>query len=97
MTLSFTRDTVGTLARSVGDAILLDQLVTGEPTGAIDLTGCRLGVSVPYFYDDLEEEVRPVIDCALGRLSDVGAELVETEIHGLAELVAAFSLDLTLS
>jgi len=94
--LSRTRDTCGLLTRGVDEASLIDGLITGTQTPDVDLTRRRLGVPRPYFYDGLDEEVRVVIDGALARLADAGAELVETEVAELEARLAPIALPLTL-
>jgi mandelamide amidase len=49
-----------------------------------------------HFYDDLDAGTATVIEDALGRLSDAGAELVETKVEDLEELLIPHSLALTL-
>lgn len=94
--LSATRDTVGPITRTVAGAALVDELVTGVRSAPVELAGRRLGVPRAYFYDGLDAETATVIDDALGRLSDAGAELVETEVEDLGELLRPHSLALTL-
>lgn len=94
--LSATRDTVGPITRTVAEAALVDELVTGERSAPVELAGRRLGVPRAYFYDDLDAQTAAVIDDALGRLSDAGAELVETKVEDLEELLLPHSLALTL-
>ncbi|QYN37572.1 indole acetimide hydrolase [Pseudonocardia sp. DSM 110487] len=94
--LSATRDTVGPITRTVADAALVDELITGLRIHPVELAGRRLGVPRAYFYDDLDAETAAVIDDALGRLSDAGAELVETRVEDLDELTRPHSLALTL-
>jgi indoleacetamide hydrolase len=83
--LAATRDTIGILTQDVSDAILLDEIITDTPTAPAGLKGRRLGVPGPYFYDDLDDQVRPVIDAALARLEDAGAVLVQTEVKQLEQ------------
>jgi mandelamide amidase len=94
--LSATRDTVGPITRTVAGAALVDELVTGVRADPVELAGRRLGVPHAYFYDDLDAETAAVVDDALGRLSDAGAELVETKVEDLEELLLPHSLALTL-
>jgi indoleacetamide hydrolase len=94
--LSATRDTVGPITRTVADAALVDELVTGVRSDPVELAGRRLGVPRAHFYDDLDAETAAVIDDALGMLSDAGAELVETRVAGIEELTEPHSLALTL-
>ncbi|MDQ2708292.1 MAG: amidase family protein [Actinomycetota bacterium] len=93
--LSHTRDTVGLLTRTVSDAQLVDHVITGAAPMTADLAGRRLGVPRPYFYDDLDDDTRPVIEDALLRLAEAGAVLVETEVPDLAALTTPVSLPLT--
>jgi mandelamide amidase len=93
--LSATRDTVGPITRTVADAALVNELVTGVRADPVELTGRRLGVPRAYFYDDLDAATAAVVDDALGRLSDAGAELVETKVEDLEELLLPHSLALT--
>lgn len=93
--LSFTRDSVGLFARNVGDARLVDEVITGVRSPSVQLAGRRLGVPRAYFYDDLDDDIRPVIEDALTRLADAGALLIETEVRELEERSAPISLSLT--
>jgi mandelamide amidase len=93
--LSATRDTVGPIAGTVAGAALVDEVITGQRGEPVELAGRRLGVPSAYFYDDLDAETAAVIDDALGLLSDVGAELVETRIADLEDLTGPHSLALT--
>lgn len=56
MLISHTRDTAGPIARSIGDLMLLDAVITGEAPSlaAVDLKGLRLGVARGYFFTDLD-------------------------------------------
>jgi Asp-tRNA(Asn)/Glu-tRNA(Gln) amidotransferase A subunit family amidase len=95
--LATTRDTVGLLTRAVGDAMLVDEVITGQRTAPQPLHGRRLGVPRPYFYDDLDDELAVVVAAALRRLADAGAVLIETEVQEIAERTRPISLPLTLS
>jgi indoleacetamide hydrolase len=88
--ISWTRDTIGPMARSVDDLILFDEVITGErdlPTLALsDLT---LGINREYFCDDADPEVVAVFDREIERLKNAGVQVKEIEIPDLFELVAA--------
>ncbi|WP_214403497.1 amidase family protein [Pseudonocardia lacus] len=86
--ISRTRDTAGLLAVAVADVALVDELVTGQPAVEAPDRRLRLGVPRPGFYDDLHPEVAARVDEALGRLSDAGVELVETDVVAAHELDA---------
>ena len=103
--ISFTRDTPGPMARTVADVALLDAVIAGdEPVlRRRELSGVRLGVDRRNFFENLDPETETVMNEALDRLEDGGAELVEVELDGLQALnaavgipVAAFELGLAL-
>ena len=78
--ISRTRDTAGVLAATVGDAALVDEVVTGEPAAAPVQRPLRIGVPRPGFWDDLHPEVAEAMERALDDLADGGVELVETAV-----------------
>ena len=85
-------DQVGPHARTVSDLCLFDAVVAndGRPLEATLLNGVRFGVARDYFFTDLDPEVERLTNLALQRLRDSGAEIIETELPGLQQL-----LDLT--
>ncbi len=96
--ISSTRDTPGPLARSIADLRLLDAICADTPAEAVEATlkGRRIGVPRPGFYDGLEPGVASGMEAALEILSGAGAELVETDIVGHAELSAAAGFPIAL-
>lgn len=84
------RDTMGWITRCVSDIELLDGYCGSRATPAqqTSLRGLRLGVPRQYFYDCVDPSVAPVIEAALGRLKDAGAELVEADILAVGMLTA---------
>lgn len=86
--LSTTRDTVGTMATTVDDILLLDSVISGETSQpeAASLKGLRLGVPRAEFWHSLDPEVQSVCEEALRLLADHGAELVEARLPGFDEL-----------
>jgi indoleacetamide hydrolase len=83
-------DQVGPHARSVADLALFDAVITNDTrplVGAASLAGVRLGIVRDYWFADLDPEVERIADLALGRLQDAGAELVESKLPGLAQLI----------
>jgi aspartyl-tRNA(Asn)/glutamyl-tRNA(Gln) amidotransferase subunit A len=92
--LSWSLDSVGPLARTAEDALLVlnaiaagTDMSTGE--GRADLGGVRLGVPRPYFFDRLQTDVRNAVETALALLADLGAEIVETRWAEAAAASAA--------
>jgi mandelamide amidase len=82
-------DQVGPHARTVSDLALFDSVVANErhslqPTA---LRGLRLGIVREYFFTDLDPEVERLINLALQRLKDSGAEIIETELPRLQQLI----------
>jgi mandelamide amidase len=86
--ISHTRDSVGVLATSVADVVLVDQLVTDEPAAAAPGRPLRLGVPREGFYDDLHPDVARCTEEALARLAAAGVELVEVTVEGAHALDA---------
>jgi Asp-tRNA(Asn)/Glu-tRNA(Gln) amidotransferase A subunit family amidase len=85
---SHTRDTVGPMARTVKDLVLLDSIVTGEhlPVAAAVLKGLRIGVPRGYFFENLDSSIAPVVETALAKLREMGSVLVEADIPRVQEL-----------
>jgi mandelamide amidase len=88
--LSHTRDTVGPMARSIADLVLLDDVITGgaEAFMPATLRGLRLGVPRGYFYENLDAELTPVIEEALRKLRQEGCVLVEADLPDIESLSA---------
>ncbi|MFN8591921.1 MAG: amidase [Thermomicrobiales bacterium] len=83
--LSWSLDSIGPLAKTVDDALLILNALIGNAvnddvsaTAATSLQGVRLGVSRPYFTERLQPDVAAAFEAALGRLRDLGAEIIET-------------------
>jgi len=89
--ISTTRDTVGLLSRSVGDLLVLDDvIVTGQPAFADILpAGIRLGVPRAYFYRNIDKEAALVVEATLSRLEQAGVQLIEMDIPDIDKLMAA--------
>jgi len=85
--LSRTRDTIGPMARSVADVVLLDAVLAGAPaaSGPVPLRGIRIGVPENPFYRDLDAEVDVIARRTLERLAVSGAELVPVDLSETAE------------
>ncbi len=91
--LSSTRDTVGALATTVADVVLLDRtLADQQPARVPSARQLRLGVPLPGFFDGLHPEVADRVGEALDRLADAGVQLVETDLVAGHELDARCGL-----
>jgi Asp-tRNA(Asn)/Glu-tRNA(Gln) amidotransferase A subunit family amidase len=82
-------DQVGPQARTAADLGLFDAAVTGDsrPPAADSLRGVRLGMVRDYWFTDLDPEVERITGLALERLKTSGAELIDTQLPGLARLI----------
>jgi Asp-tRNA(Asn)/Glu-tRNA(Gln) amidotransferase A subunit family amidase len=89
-------DQVGPLARSVGDVVLFDSVVTQtwRKLDAAQLMGTRLGVVRDYWFTDLDPEVERLTDLALAQLKEAGAQIIETQMPGLAGLIDLTTYDI---
>ncbi|GEO95538.1 amidase family protein [Kocuria turfanensis] len=107
--IAHSRDTIGPMARTVDDVVLLDALLAGErPSGPPrarhlevhdegpgPLHGLRLGVP-ELFLRDLEPGVDSVFGAALRALEAAGAELVEVDISPAQDHAAAAGMAVAL-
>ena len=90
--LSFTLDSVGPIARTVADCILLDRVLSAERDSvpvAARLRGLRFAVPTTVFQDDLAPAVAGAFTAALGRLSGAGATIVELPMVEFAQAAIA--------
>jgi aspartyl-tRNA(Asn)/glutamyl-tRNA(Gln) amidotransferase subunit A len=99
VTLSWTLDHAGPMARSAHDCALLLQAIAGHDpadpasaaapvddyTARIDagVRGLRIGVPRAYFYDELEPEMTAAMDAALDTFRSLGAEVRDIEIPSI--------------
>ncbi len=85
--ISHTRDTAGPMTHSVADAVLLDAAMSGrkaDETAA--LSGLRIGIPRPHFYDNLDPDVSAVAEATLKALGSAGATLVEVDLPDIMAL-----------
>ncbi|WP_206455496.1 amidase [Aurantimonas marina] len=97
---SWSLDHAGPLTRSVHDAALLTDVLSGydakdagsanEPPTALAgipgqcAEGLRLGVCRNHFFESLDPEVEAAVEATIDRLAQVGARVVEFEVPELA-------------
>ncbi|MDN7856186.1 indoleacetamide hydrolase [Burkholderia cepacia] len=82
--ISPTRDTVGPIARTVADVMLLDGILSGNGSAlpAVDDTrGFRLAVPYSTLWEGLSPDAGPVLERALQKLEDAGFELVDVDLR----------------
>ncbi|MBK8741269.1 MAG: amidase [Betaproteobacteria bacterium] len=74
-------DSIGPLAKSVGDCVLLDAIMAGGEGAAtlpaLPLRGLRLGISRKQLQYGLDREIAQPYELALSRLSAAGAQLID--------------------
>jgi aspartyl-tRNA(Asn)/glutamyl-tRNA(Gln) amidotransferase subunit A len=108
MTLSWTMDTVGPLARTVADCARLLGLIAGldpeDATAAAEtvpdyeaacrapVKGMRLGIASGYFDEDLHPAVAKMLDEAAATFQRLGVAIVRIKIPDLEAVNAAGSL-----
>ena len=95
--LSWTRDTIGPMARSVGDLALLDSVITGEGSiHAAEIGELRLGIDRDFFCTDCDPDVLNIFETEVERLSDAGAEIVDLTIQNLEKNINQIGQTLTM-
>ncbi len=78
-------DTIGPMARTLGDVALLHTAITGQPVTRGALAGVRIGVPRAPYWEDIDADVATVAGAALARLEDAGAVLVEVDWRPLMD------------
>ncbi len=96
--ISHTRDTVGLLARTVGDVVTLDKVIIAEaaPLAEVAASDIRLGVPRGYFYQSLDAATAVVVAATLQRLSAAQVQLVEADIPDIDTLMAQSAFPIAL-
>jgi Asp-tRNA(Asn)/Glu-tRNA(Gln) amidotransferase A subunit family amidase len=96
--IAHTRDTAGPMAREVADLVLLDTIITGarDKVAPASLRGLRVGVPRAAFWKNLDTETERLATAALDRLRGAGADVVEVDLPGLAELNGKISFPVAL-
>ena len=88
--LSHTLDTVCAMTRSVRDATLAHEILSGTrvPTGHRPLKDYRLGVCKRYFQDGMDAAVASAFERSLQALSAAGARITEIDLPAMDELAS---------
>jgi aspartyl-tRNA(Asn)/glutamyl-tRNA(Gln) amidotransferase subunit A len=87
--LSVSLDHVGPLAKNVGDAWVIYDVLAGSTSpkpSPRSIDSVRLGKLVGYFSERLDDDVRARFEEALSRLNDAGASIVDIEAVRLADI-----------
>jgi aspartyl-tRNA(Asn)/glutamyl-tRNA(Gln) amidotransferase subunit A len=96
-----TTETLGPLARSVGDVARVFAAVCQQPRGVggamldgllndgvPDIRSLRVGLPRPHFFDDLQPEVAAAVEAVTQQLAALGAEVRDVEVDDAAEIVS---------
>jgi len=88
--ITWSRDTAGPMAQTVGDVALMDAVITGEAPvrEAASLQGLRLGLPHAHFFDNLDPALAERIDHCLQTLRAAGVELIDVDLAEIAVLDA---------
>src|SRR5207253_7621156 len=85
--ISHTRDTIGPMARTVSDLILLDRVITRDWSNVETIAPrrIRLGV-VPEMFQNIDVETLRLVNQALDKLRHAGVEIVQLQASGFLDL-----------
>ena len=85
--LSPSLDTLGPIAHTVEDCLLIDSVIADAPLQpeGIRLAGLRLAVPLDVVLDDVDTQVAHAFSRALSRLSEAGVELIDVPMPMLRE------------
>ncbi|AZO61090.1 MULTISPECIES: amidase [unclassified Mesorhizobium] len=84
--LSATLDSIGPLARSVGDCAVADAIMAGEEPMAlqpIPLAGLRIGVPRGRLFDDTQADVAAAFEACTSQMERAGARVADLSIDDL--------------
>lgn len=96
--ISHTRDTIGPLARSMRDIVLLDSIMAGAPNRLpeIALDALRVGMPVDYFGEPVDSATQAAMSAVRTRLEQAGVTLVPAAIPDIAALNDAVGFPIVL-
>jgi len=85
-----TRDSVGIMANSVADLVILDGVLSGDAHAAVEipLDGVRFGRPRGDLYKIMDQRTARIMDAAVALLQDQGAVIIDADIPGLTQLTA---------
>ena len=80
----WTLDHVGTLTRTVGDAVLVLAVLTGDPVPARrPVAGLRIGLPRRFFFERADTEITNAVRRVLAVLEGAGARVVEVDLPAM--------------
>jgi indoleacetamide hydrolase len=87
LTLSPTRDAIGTMARTLDELIALDQVLASEASNSsIDTNPKRIAIPVQPFWSDLSPEMSVACEAALHSLRRAGFETIDVDASEIARI-----------
>ncbi|XP_075242525.1 indoleacetamide hydrolase-like [Convolutriloba macropyga] len=92
--ISSSRDSVGPLAHSVEDAILVDSVLSEKPVSEVkrrEPSSIKLGIEKSILLNDLEPEVKECMDQVLSKLKSAGVQIVEINLDEYFSYDLAFA------
>lgn len=105
---SWSLDHIGPMTRTVKDAAIMLEAISGyDPLdssssslpidiqwerGLPDLRGIKLAVVREHFFEDLDSELKVVIEQAITDIQAQGAEIIEIQFEGLSDALQALKL-----
>jgi aspartyl-tRNA(Asn)/glutamyl-tRNA(Gln) amidotransferase subunit A len=86
--LSHTLDSIGALTRSVRDAVLAHEILSGQSIASTGkaLGDCHFAVAQTLMQDGLDTQVAAQFDQSLSQLSQAGAKITFIPLHQIADL-----------
>jgi Asp-tRNA(Asn)/Glu-tRNA(Gln) amidotransferase A subunit family amidase len=96
--LSRTRDTIGPMTRTVGDAVLLDGVLAQDdaPLKPPAPSGLVVGIGGSHFTEPMDSGTALVWQCTLDLLADAGVTLVPVPTPGFGEIESEIGVPITL-
>ena len=86
--LSWTRDTIGPMARTAEDLALLDTVITGNhELSNIEISELRIGIDRHFFCNGCDSDIYSLFNSEIKRLAKEGAEIIEVNLNGLENLI----------
>jgi len=95
--LSWTLDHIGPMTRTVADSrimlkVMADPLKTNLLNLEIkreNLNGIRIGICQKYFFENMDQEMKRIVNRSLIRLKELGTEVIEIPLTGIENALEA--------
>ncbi len=86
--LSWTRDTIGPMAKTVADLSLMDSVITEQnKLPPVEFSNLRIGIDRNFFCADCAPDINILFENELDRLAKERVEIIEIDLRGLDELI----------